>query len=118
MHYHFIRERILADDVDLEHINTNIQMADIFTKALGADKLWQFMTNLGLTVLDLPSLRVSTEETTHNKRSPQLRIMQAEAWTSQLHTMQAEARTSQLRTTQAEARIPQLRIILAEADFG
>ena len=71
MHYHFIRERILADDVDLEHINTNIQMADIFTKALGADKLWQFLTNLGMTISDLPSLRGSTKETLHNARIPQ-----------------------------------------------
>ena len=64
VHYHFIRERILAGDVDLQHINTNLQTTDIFTKALGADKLWQFMTNLGLTIPDLPSLRGSTEETT------------------------------------------------------
>ena len=64
VHYHFIRERVLAGDVDLQHINTNLQTADIFTKALGADKLWQFMTDLGLTIPDLPSLRGSTEDTT------------------------------------------------------
>ena len=63
VHYHFIRERVLAGDVDLQHISTNLQTADIFTKALGADKLWQFMTDLGLTIPDLPSLRGSTEET-------------------------------------------------------
>ena len=50
VHYHFIREHILAGDVDLQHISTNLQTADIFTKALGADKLWQFMTNLVLTI--------------------------------------------------------------------
>ena len=65
VHYHFIRERVLAGDVDLKHISTNIQMADIFTKALGVDKLWQFMTDLGLTILDLPSLRGSIEDTMH-----------------------------------------------------
>ena len=64
VHYHFIRERVLAGDVDLQHISTNLQTADIFTKALGADKLGQFMTDLGLTIPDLPSLRGSTEETT------------------------------------------------------
>ena len=41
VHYHFIRERVLASDVDLKHISTNLQKANIFTKALGADKLWQ-----------------------------------------------------------------------------
>ena len=66
VHYHFIRECVLASDVDLQHISTNLQMADIFTKALGADKLWQFMTDLELTIPDLPSLRGSTEETLHN----------------------------------------------------
>ena len=66
VHYHFIQERVLAGDVDLQHISTNLQTADIFTKALGADKLWQFMTDLGLTIPDLPSLRGSTEETTDN----------------------------------------------------
>ena len=39
VHNHFIRERVLAGDVDLQHIITNLQTADIFTKALGADKL-------------------------------------------------------------------------------
>ena len=64
VHYHFIRERVLAGNVDLQHISTNLQMADIFTKALGADKLWKFMTDLGLTIPDLLSLRGSTEDTT------------------------------------------------------
>ena len=64
VHYHFIRERVLPGDVDVLHISTNLQMADIFTKALGADKLGQFMTDLGLTIPDLPRLRGSTEETT------------------------------------------------------
>ena len=39
LHYHFIRECVLAGDVDSQHIGTNLQKADIFTKALGADKL-------------------------------------------------------------------------------
>ena len=62
VHYHFIRERVQAGDVNLLHINTNLQTADIFTKALGADKLRQFMSYLGLVIPDLPSLRGSTRE--------------------------------------------------------
>ena len=73
--YHFIREGVLAGDVDLQHISTNLQTTDIFTKALGADKLWQFMADLGLTIPNLPSLRGSvTKETTHNERITQLCI--------------------------------------------
>ena len=33
VHYHFIRERVLASDVDLQPINTNLQTVYIFTKA-------------------------------------------------------------------------------------
>ena len=54
VHYHFIRERVLDGDVDLQH----------FTKALGTDKLSQLMTDLGFTIPDLPSLRGSTEDST------------------------------------------------------
>ena len=60
VHYHFIHERVLVGDVNLLHISTNLQTADIFTKALGADKLWQFITFLGLMIPDLPRLRGST----------------------------------------------------------
>ena len=38
VHYHFIRERFIAGDVDLQHIRTNLQTVDIFTKSLGIDK--------------------------------------------------------------------------------
>ena len=57
MHYHFIRECVQAGAVDLQHLNTNLQVADIFTKALGIDKLRQFVTNLGLLIIDQPRLR-------------------------------------------------------------
>ena len=63
VHYHFIRERVQAGDVDLQHVNTNPKMADILTKALGAVKLWKFITDLRLTIPDLPSLRGSTKAT-------------------------------------------------------
>ena len=52
VHYHFIRERVQAGDIDLQHISTHLQVADIFTKALGIDKLRQFASNLGLSLLD------------------------------------------------------------------
>ena len=60
VHYHFIRERVQGGDVDRQHISTKLLTLDIFTKALGADKLRQFMSDLGLTIPDLPSLRGST----------------------------------------------------------
>ena len=60
VHYHFIRKRVQAGEIDLQHISTNLQVADIFIKALGIDKLGQFASGLGLTPSALVSLRGST----------------------------------------------------------
>jgi hypothetical protein len=42
VHYHFIREKILAKEIDLIHVSTEDQVAHIFTKALGTYKLKKF----------------------------------------------------------------------------
>ena len=42
VHYHFIRERVLIGDIDLTYVRTDEQVVDIFTKALGEEKLRQF----------------------------------------------------------------------------
>jgi hypothetical protein len=42
VHYHFIRKKILAKEIDLIHFNTEGQVVDIFTKALSTDKLKKF----------------------------------------------------------------------------
>jgi hypothetical protein len=42
VHYHFIREKVIAKEIDLIHVNTKDQVVDIFTKALGTDKLKKF----------------------------------------------------------------------------
>ena len=60
VHYHFIREKVLSGEIDLEYVNTEEQVADIFTKALGAEKLRRFQATLGLQELEL-SLRGSVE---------------------------------------------------------
>ena len=56
VHYHFIRECVLAGDVDLQYISTSLQTVDIFTKTLGADKVQKFTTNLGLSSAQLADL--------------------------------------------------------------
>jgi hypothetical protein len=60
MHYHFVRERDLSGEVELKHVPTDRQIADIFTKPLGLDK-WQFSGALGLRHLDMPNLRGRVE---------------------------------------------------------
>ncbi|MCO5601662.1 hypothetical protein L7F22_055785 [Adiantum nelumboides] len=39
VHYHFIRERVLDGSIDLTFVRKDEQVANIFTKALGAEKL-------------------------------------------------------------------------------
>ncbi len=53
MHYHFIREKVLAKEIDLIHVSTEDQVADMFTKALGTDKLKKFRQMLGVFEVDL-----------------------------------------------------------------
>jgi len=38
VHYHFIREKVLAGEIDLIYVSTEDRVADIFTKVLGAEK--------------------------------------------------------------------------------
>jgi hypothetical protein len=60
VHYHFIKEKVLAKEIDLIHVNTEDQVVDIFTKVLGIDKLKKFRKMLGVLKVDL-SLRGSVE---------------------------------------------------------
>jgi len=60
VHYHFIREKVIGKKIDLIHVSTENQVADIFTKALGTDKLKKFRQMLGVLEVDL-SLRGSVE---------------------------------------------------------
>eukprot|EP00268_Persea_americana_P015414 TRINITY_DN17101_c0_g1_i5.p1 TRINITY_DN17101_c0_g1~~TRINITY_DN17101_c0_g1_i5.p1 ORF type:complete len:525 (+),score=94.13 TRINITY_DN17101_c0_g1_i5:1509-3083(+) len=47
-HYHFVREKVLTEDVELQKIQTEDQVADIFTKALAKAKLEVFRSALGV----------------------------------------------------------------------
>jgi len=49
VHYHFIREKVLAKEIDLIHVSTGDQVVDIFTKALGTNKLRKFLKNAWYT---------------------------------------------------------------------
>ncbi len=60
VHYHFIREKVLAKEINFIHVSTKDQVANIFIKALGTDKLKKFKKMLGVLEVDL-SLRGSVE---------------------------------------------------------
>nr|GEZ40506.1 retrovirus-related Pol polyprotein from transposon TNT 1-94 [Tanacetum cinerariifolium] len=46
--YHFIKEQVENGVIDLYFINTEYQLADLFTKALGRDRIEFLTNNLGL----------------------------------------------------------------------
>jgi hypothetical protein len=71
VHYHFVRERVLSDEVELTHVPPNRQIADIFTKPLGLDKLRQFSGVLGLRHLDVPNLRGRVEPEPEPEHEPE-----------------------------------------------
>ncbi|MCO5546971.1 hypothetical protein L7F22_000410 [Adiantum nelumboides] len=56
VHYHFIKERVLDGSINLTFVRIDEQVADIFTKAFGAEKLRRFRVMLGVRELEL-SLR-------------------------------------------------------------
>ncbi len=60
IHYHFIREKVLAGEIDLINVSIEDQVVDIFTKVLGAEKHCRFRSMLGVMELEL-SLRGSVE---------------------------------------------------------
>jgi hypothetical protein len=66
VHYHFIRDKVLACEIDLIYVSIEDQVADIFTKVLGAEKHPQFRSMLGVMELEL-SLRGSVEMSSSTK---------------------------------------------------
>jgi hypothetical protein len=60
VHYHFIKEKVLAKEIDLIHVNIEDKVANIFTKALGIYKLRKFRKMFSVLEVDL-NLRGSVE---------------------------------------------------------
>jgi len=48
VHYHFIKEKILTREINLIHVSIKDQVVDIFTKALGIDKVRKFRKMFGV----------------------------------------------------------------------
>jgi hypothetical protein len=51
--YHFVRERVASNLLQIDYIPTGDQVADGFTKALTVKQLEKFKTNLNLSRLRL-----------------------------------------------------------------
>lgn len=48
VHYHYVHEKVLARHVDLLYVSTEEQVANIFTKILGIEKLNMFKNMMGV----------------------------------------------------------------------
>ncbi|MCO5614758.1 hypothetical protein L7F22_069045 [Adiantum nelumboides] len=48
VHYHYVRERLLAGEISLAYVPTQDNLTDLFTKALSREKLEAFRKALGL----------------------------------------------------------------------
>jgi hypothetical protein len=60
IHYHFIRERIIAGEIRLEYIRIHNQLADALTKPLGKLKFMGHRNTLGIhSLLDLSIKKTS-----------------------------------------------------------
>ncbi|KAI3766949.1 hypothetical protein L2E82_17029 [Cichorium intybus] len=55
MDCHFVRERVESQEIQPLHINTKLQIADLFTKALGAQQLRVLLDKLGIRNLHTPT---------------------------------------------------------------
>jgi hypothetical protein len=48
VHYHFIREKVLQEEIEMRQIKTDDQVADLFTKSLSTGKLEMFRRQLDI----------------------------------------------------------------------
>ncbi len=46
VHYHFVREKVLQEEIELSYVKTDNQVADLFTKGLSTTKLEKFCSQL------------------------------------------------------------------------
>nr|GEX18377.1 hypothetical protein [Tanacetum cinerariifolium] len=60
--YHFIKEQVENGVIELYFVNTEYQLADLFTKALGRDKIEFLINKLGMRSFKQKTLKQLTDE--------------------------------------------------------
>ncbi|GKB93528.1 hypothetical protein Tco_0979665 [Tanacetum coccineum] len=60
--FHFIKEQVENEVVELYFVNTEYQLADIFTKALGRERIEFLINKLGMRSFTLETLKQLADE--------------------------------------------------------
>nr|GEY38501.1 retrovirus-related Pol polyprotein from transposon TNT 1-94 [Tanacetum cinerariifolium] len=60
--YHFIKEQVKNEVIELYFVNTEYQLADLFTKALGRDRIEFIINKLGMRSFTPETLKQLTDE--------------------------------------------------------
>nr|GFC74524.1 retrotransposon protein, putative, unclassified [Tanacetum cinerariifolium] len=60
--YHFIKEQVENGVIKLYFVNTEYQLADLFTKALGRDRIEFLINKMGMRSLTPETLKQLTDE--------------------------------------------------------
>nr|GEV79007.1 hypothetical protein [Tanacetum cinerariifolium] len=60
--YHFIKEQVENGVIELYFVNTEYQLADLFTKALGRDRIEFLINKMGMGSFTLETLKQLTDE--------------------------------------------------------
>ena len=81
VHFHYVHEKVLAGHVDLVYVRTEEQVANIFTKCVGAKKLNRFRNMIGVQDYRL-SLRGSIEISSSTYDSLGRRIIYTDYFTN------------------------------------
>nr|GFA91859.1 ribonuclease H [Tanacetum cinerariifolium] len=60
--YHFIKEQVENGVIELYFLNTEYQLADLFTKALGRDRIEFLINKMGMRSFTPETLKQLTDE--------------------------------------------------------
>ncbi|GJV41819.1 hypothetical protein Tco_1420259 [Tanacetum coccineum] len=60
--FHFIKEKVKNGVVELYFVNTEYQLVDIFTKALGRERIEFLINKLGMRSFTLETLKLLTDD--------------------------------------------------------
>ena len=71
IHYHFLKEKVLQEELEIHQVKTEDEVADLFTKGLNTTRFQKFRDQLNMNRrknFDMAALRGSIENHHHHSR--------------------------------------------------